>query len=178
MATMVLRFRQFSCFIITLKRCHFLTHPRRRVGSFQLTKRPGTNAGPDSIHKYESMFLSTFTHFCVSTSCRATTRHLCGNFFRFRLKASYRCALGHLAWIHESPRLRCFVETWLEGMTHRLARNMMSNHTCSDRPLPTRKTSIVVIATIFTLFKTNTKETAKEVARPKAAPPLLYIGFE
>ena len=38
----------------------------------------------------------------------------------------------------------------------------MSNHTCSDRPLPTCKTSI---ATIFTLFKANTKETTKEVAR-------------
>ena len=31
----------------------------------------------------------------------------------------------------------------------------MSNHTCSDRPLPICKTSIVVIATIFTLFKAN-----------------------
>ena len=50
----------------------------------------------------------------------------------------------------------------------------MSNHTCSDRPLPTCKTSIVVTATIFTLFKANTKETTKEVARPKAAPPLLW----
>ena len=31
-----------------------------------------------------------------------------------------------------------------------MVRNMMSNHTCSDRPLPTCKTSIVVVATIFT----------------------------
>ena len=49
----------------------------------------------------------------------------------------------------------------------------MSDHTCSDRPSPTCKTSIVVTATIFTLFKANTKETTKEVARPEAAPPLL-----
>ena len=47
-----------------------------------------------------------------------------------------------------------------------MARNMMSNHTCSDRPLPTCKASIVVTGTIFTLFKANTKETTKEVARP------------
>ena len=39
----------------------------------------------------------------------------------------------------------------------------MSDHTCSDRPLPTCKASIVVIATIFTLFDANTKETTKEV---------------
>ena len=32
----------------------------------------------------------------------------------------------------------------------------MSNHTCSDRPLPTCKTSIVVTATIFTVFKADT----------------------
>ena len=31
----------------------------------------------------------------------------------------------------------------------------MSNQTCSDRPLPTCKTSIVVTDTIFTLFKSN-----------------------
>ena len=39
----------------------------------------------------------------------------------------------------------------------------MSNHTCSDRPLPlpTCRTSIVVTATIFTLFTANTKETTK-----------------
>ena len=37
----------------------------------------------------------------------------------------------------------------------------------SDRPLPTYKTSIVVTVTIFTSFKANTKETTKEVARPK-----------
>ena len=49
-----------------------------------------------------------------------------------------------------------------------------SNHTCSDRPLPTCNTSIVVTATIFTPFKPNTKETTKEVARPKAASPLLW----
>ena len=46
---------------------------------------------------------------------------------------------------------------------------MISSHTCSDRPLPTCTTSIVVTATTFTLFKVNTKETTKEVARPKAA---------
>ena len=39
--------------------------------------------------------------------------------------------------------------------------SMMSNLTCSDRPLPTCKTSIVVIAMIYTLFKTNTKKTTK-----------------
>ena len=55
-----------------------------------------------------------------------------------------------------------------------MARNMMSNHTCSDRPVLTCKTSTVVTATIFTSFKTNTKETRKEVARPKAASPLLW----
>ena len=36
------------------------------------------------------------------------------------------------------------------------------------------KTSIVVAAATFTLFKANTKETTKEVARPKAASPLLW----
>ena len=40
------------------------------------------------------------------------------------------------------------------------ARNMMSNHTCSDRPLPIWKTSIVVTAWIFTLFEANTKVAA------------------
>ena len=49
-----------------------------------------------------------------------------------------------------------------------------SDHTCSDRPLPTCKTSFVVTATIFAPFKANTKETTKEVARPKAASPLLW----
>ena len=34
-----------------------------------------------------------------------------------------------------------------------MAKNMMSNHTCSDRPLPTFKTSIVVTARIFTHSK-------------------------
>ena len=47
-----------------------------------------------------------------------------------------------------------------------MARNMMSDHTCSGRPLPTCKTSIVVTATILTLFKANTKEITKEVAQP------------
>ena len=41
----------------------------------------------------------------------------------------------------------------------------MSNHICSDRPLPARKTIIVIAATILTLFKANTKEGTKEVAR-------------
>ena len=36
-----------------------------------------------------------------------------------------------------------------------MVRNMMSNHTCSDRPLSTCKASIVVTATIFSLFKAN-----------------------
>ena len=40
--------------------------------------------------------------------------------------------------------------------------------------LPTCKTSSALTAIIFTLFKANTKETTKEVARPKAAPPLLW----
>ena len=40
--------------------------------------------------------------------------------------------------------------------------------------LPRCKTSIVLTATMFTLFTTTTKETTKEVARPKAAPPLLW----
>ena len=53
----------------------------------------------------------------------------------------------------------------------------MSSHTCSDRPLPLCKTCIVVTASIFTLFKANTKEAAKEVWRPKAAPPLLLATF-
>ena len=47
--------------------------------------------------------------------------------------------------------------------------NIMSNHTCSDRPLRTCKACIVVTATIFTLFKANTKEATKEVARPSLA---------
>ena len=34
-----------------------------------------------------------------------------------------------------------------------MARNMMSNHTCLDRPLPTYKASIAVTATIFIIFK-------------------------
>ena len=55
-----------------------------------------------------------------------------------------------------------------------MVRNMMSNHTCSDRPLPTCKTRIVVIAIIFTLFTANAEDTTKEVVRPKAAPPLLW----
>ena len=37
-----------------------------------------------------------------------------------------------------------------------IARNMASNRTCSDRPLPTCKTSIVLTATIFTFAKANT----------------------
>ena len=36
-----------------------------------------------------------------------------------------------------------------------MARNMKPNRTCSNRPLPTCKASIVVTATIFTLFKVN-----------------------
>ena len=55
-----------------------------------------------------------------------------------------------------------------------MARNMMSTHTCSDRPFPTCKTSIMVTATIFTVFKADTKETTRELARPKAATPLLW----
>ena len=39
-----------------------------------------------------------------------------------------------------------------------MARNVMSNHTCSDRTLPTCKASIVVTATIFILFEANTKD--------------------
>ena len=34
-----------------------------------------------------------------------------------------------------------------------MARHMMSNHSCSARPLPTCKASIVVTATMFTIFK-------------------------
>ena len=45
----------------------------------------------------------------------------------------------------------------------RPTRNRISSHTCSDRPLPTCKTSIVVTARIFTVFKADTKETTKEV---------------
>ena len=52
----------------------------------------------------------------------------------------------------------------------------MSNHTCSDTPLLTCTTSIVVTATIFALFKANTQDITKEVTRPEAAPHL-YIGF-
>ena len=55
-----------------------------------------------------------------------------------------------------------------------VARNMLSNHTCADGPLSTCKASIAVTATIFTVFKANAKETTKEVARPKAAPPLVW----
>ena len=58
-----------------------------------------------------------------------------------------------------------------------MARNMMSNHTCSERPLPKCKASIVVAATIFTVFKANTKETAVPPLLWWRPPPL-YIGFE
>ena len=44
-----------------------------------------------------------------------------------------------------------------------MARNMISNHICSDRPLPTCKTSIVVTAKIFAVFNADEKETTKEV---------------
>ena len=60
---------------------------------------------------------------------------------------------------------------------------MISNHTCSDRPLPTYKTSIVVTATIFTVFKADIQRwrpaaaTKKEVARPSAAPLLFVVFF-
>ena len=50
----------------------------------------------------------------------------------------------------------------------------MSDHTRSDRPLPKCKTSIVKTAKIFASLKANTKETTKEVARQKAAPPDLW----
>ena len=59
-----------------------------------------------------------------------------------------------------------------------MARNMMSNQTCSARPLPTCKTSIVVSATIF---KANIQRwrpaaaTTKEVTRPSAALPLSWL---
>ena len=43
------------------------------------------------------------------------------------------------------------------GRTDRRALIMISDHTCADRPLPTCKTSIVVAAAIFTLFKANTQ---------------------
>ena len=49
-------------------------------------------------------------------------------------------------------------------MIHGMARNMMPNHTCSDRPLPTCKTSSVVIATIFTQFKAEGRATSFVVA--------------
>ena len=58
----------------------------------------------------------------------------------------------------------------------------MSNHTCSDRPLPTCKASNVVIAAIFAFFKTSLQRwrplaaITKEVARPMAAP-LLLVSF-
>ena len=55
-------------------------------------------------------------------------------------------------------------------------RNMVSNHTCSDRPLPTWKSSIVVTAIIFTLFKTNIKDHL--FCSGGRRPPPLYIGFE
>ena len=35
----------------------------------------------------------------------------------------------------------------------------------------------MVTAAILTLFKANAKETTKEVARPKAAPPLLWCSL-
>ena len=59
---------------------------------------------------------------------------------------------------------------WMFPMNHRMPRNMMSNHICSDRPLPTCKTSIVVTATIFIIFKANIQRW-----RPSAAPPLLWF---
>ena len=59
--------------------------------------------------------------------------------------------------------------------------NMMSNDASSDRPLPTCKTSILVIATIFSFFKANIQRwrpsvaTTKEVVRPSAAQPVLWF---
>ena len=52
----------------------------------------------------------------------------------------------------------------------------VQSHVQTDRYRHFR-TSIVETATILTSFKANTKETTKQVVRPKAAPPL-YIGFE
>ena len=43
-------------------------------------------------------------------------------------------------------------------------------------PVPTCKTSIVVTATIFTVFKVDTKETTKRWLGRR--PPPLYIGLE
>ena len=67
-----------------------------------------------------------------------------------------------------------------------MARDMTSNHTCSDRPLPTCRTSIVVTATMFTSFNVDTKETTKKWSGRKqrhlfcgggqTLPPL-YIGL-
>ena len=45
---------------------------------------------------------------------------------------------------------------------------------CSDRSLSTFKLSIVVTATMITLFAANAKESTKEVAQQKAGPPRTY----
>ena len=77
-------------------------------------------------------------------------------------------------------RTPCFMARTARQHEVQMARNMMSNYT-------DMQDSIVVTATTFTLFKANTKETTKELARPKPRhlfwgggrkPPPLYIGFE
>ena len=58
-----------------------------------------------------------------------------------------------------------------------MARNMMSNHTCSDRPLPTCKTSIVVTATMIILFKANIQRWRPAAATTKERRRHLFRGF-
>ena len=53
----------------------------------------------------------------------------------------------------------------------------MSNHTCSDRPLPKCKISIVVTATIFTLFKANIRRPRHLFCCGGRRPPPSYIGL-
>ena len=77
-----------------------------------------------------------------------------------------------------------------DGVTiHRILRgtfpmSMLSNHSCSDRPLPTCETSIVVTATTFNVFKANIQRwrplaaAAKQEARPSAAPHLLWFPIK
>ena len=126
----------------------------------------------------------TFVSRLMSTSVRSTTRDKINltqiyilSLARYRIGGPAAPQTPLLSWGAEAP-------TWPPPARKRALPerrgNMMSNHTCSDRLLPTCKTTIVVIATIFTLLKVNAKQTTKEVPRCGGGkrPPPLYIGFE
>ena len=76
--------------------------------------------------------------------------------------------------MHVPPPVRTAVPPLGHGHADHPSNQASVRPTVRRPGLPTYKTSIVLTATIFTLFKATTKETTKEVARPKAAPPLLW----